>query len=92
MLHYGRAREIAESLDLPEQLLTIHEAVGDIQSGHDVSRAIDAFKQALDLASELLADPKRLRQLGDIARQVVLDQRGATIRSMAVIRDLLGWV
>ena len=46
--------------------------------------------QALDLASDLLADPERLRRLGGIARQVVLDQRGATARSMAVIRELLG--
>lgn len=45
--------------------------------------------QALDVASGLLADPERMRQLGDIARQVVLEQRGATVRSMDVIKELL---
>ena len=46
-------------------------------------------RQTLDLASELLSDPERLQRLGGIARQVVLDQRGATSRSMDVIRKLL---
>ncbi len=46
-------------------------------------------EQALALASKLLADPKQLRKLGAIARQVVLDQRGATSRSMTVIQKLL---
>jgi 3-deoxy-D-manno-octulosonic-acid transferase len=45
--------------------------------------------QALARASELLADPARLDAVGHAARQVVLDQRGATARSMDVIRPLL---
>ena len=45
--------------------------------------------EALKVASELLADPDRLQRLGELARQVVLDQRGATARSMAVIRESL---
>ncbi len=49
-------------------------------------------KQALDLISELLTDPERLRRLGDIARQLVLDQRGATVRSMDVIGQLLNQI
>lgn len=45
--------------------------------------------QALALASRLLAEPDRLEQVGEIARQVVLAQRGATARSMKVIDELL---
>jgi len=37
----------------------------------------------------LLADPARLEACGRAARQVVLDQRGATERSLAVIRPYL---
>jgi DNA-binding SARP family transcriptional activator len=52
LFHYECAREIAESLDLPEQLLTIHEAIGDIQIWRDVPQSIEAFKQALNLATD----------------------------------------
>jgi 3-deoxy-D-manno-octulosonic-acid transferase len=45
--------------------------------------------QALALASRLLGDADDLKRVGDIARQVVLAQRGATARSMKVIVELL---
>lgn len=45
--------------------------------------------QALVQASRLLADPDLLRAAGLAARQVVLEQRGATERSMAVLRPYL---
>jgi 3-deoxy-D-manno-octulosonic-acid transferase len=45
--------------------------------------------QALEMAAGLLNDPKRLDELGQTARQVVLDQRGATARSMAMIEPYL---
>ena len=46
-------------------------------------------EQALARATELLADPELLSRTGQAARQVVLDQRGATERSMAVIAPYL---
>jgi len=46
-------------------------------------------REALATASMLLADPARLEACGRAARQVVLDQRGATERSLAVIRPYL---
>jgi len=46
-------------------------------------------EQALDVAAGLLKDPSRMADLGEIARQVVLDQRGATDRSMAMIEPYL---
>ncbi len=45
--------------------------------------------EALATAGKLLADPDLLHHLGHQARQVVLDQRGATERSMKVIRPYL---
>ncbi len=45
--------------------------------------------QALQVAGKLLADPAALHDLGRQARRVVLDQRGATERSMNVIRPFL---
>jgi len=45
--------------------------------------------QALETAAGLLADPGRLAELGRTARQVVLDQRGATARSLAVLEPYL---
>jgi tetratricopeptide (TPR) repeat protein len=50
--HYERAREVAESLALPEQLAIIHEAIGDNQFLRDVAEAIDAFDHALKLTTE----------------------------------------
>lgn len=44
---------------------------------------------AHDHARALLADPAACAEVGEAARQVVLDQRGATERSMAVLRPLL---
>jgi DNA-binding SARP family transcriptional activator len=55
LFHYGRAREIAASLDLPEQLSSIHEAMGDIQDWSDISQAIGSFERALNLTT----DPER---------------------------------
>jgi len=46
--------------------------------------------QALSAASRLLKDPALLEKTGDIARQVVLDQRGATAKSLAVLGPALG--
>ncbi len=46
--------------------------------------------QALSAASRLLENPTLLEQTGDIARQVVLDQRGATAKSLAVLGPALG--
>ncbi len=46
-------------------------------------------EEALAVAGKLLADSHRLHELGQQARQVVLDQRGATQRSMAVISPYL---
>lgn len=46
-------------------------------------------EQALEVATGLLNDSLRLKELGQIARQVVLDQRGATERSMAMIEPYL---
>jgi len=45
---------------------------------------------ALDLTHQLLANSQELVNLGQQARQVVLDQRGATARSLAVIEPFLG--
>ena len=45
--------------------------------------------QALAVAGGLLKDPARLEALGKTARQVVLDQRGATARSLAMIEPYL---
>jgi len=45
--------------------------------------------EALAAASRLLADETERRRRGDLARQVVLDQRGATARSLALIEPWL---
>jgi 3-deoxy-D-manno-octulosonic-acid transferase len=45
---------------------------------------------ALDRAHALLSDPDLLRRTGEAAREVVLDQRGATARSLDVLRPRLG--
>lgn len=44
---------------------------------------------ALARASDLFGDPDRCRRTGEAARQVVLDQRGATAKSLAVLRPYL---
>jgi 3-deoxy-D-manno-octulosonic-acid transferase len=46
-------------------------------------------QQAFEVASGLLNDPERLQELGQVARQIVLDQRGATARSMAMIEPYI---
>lgn len=45
--------------------------------------------EALDQAGRLLADRELLRATGEQARQVVLDQRGATERSLQAIKPFL---
>jgi 3-deoxy-D-manno-octulosonic-acid transferase len=45
--------------------------------------------EALAVAADLLKDPARLEALGETARQVVLDQRGATARSMAMLEPYI---
>jgi 3-deoxy-D-manno-octulosonic-acid transferase len=45
--------------------------------------------EALDRAARLLGDPDLLQRTGEAARQVVLDQRGATARSLDVLRPYL---
>lgn len=45
--------------------------------------------EALQAATQLLNDPARLADLGRKARQVVLEQRGATEKSMGIIAPLL---
>jgi 3-deoxy-D-manno-octulosonic-acid transferase len=46
-------------------------------------------EDALAHATRLLTDPAALAAAGSAARQAVLDQRGATERSLAVILPLL---
>ena len=45
--------------------------------------------EAPETAAALFNDPDRLAALGENARQVVLDQRGATERSLAVIEPYI---
>ena len=45
--------------------------------------------EALEHAAALLADPALLRETGAKARRVVLEQRGATEKSMALLRSCL---
>ena len=75
LLHYGRAREIAESLDLPAQLSTIHEAIGDLELWRDIPKSIDAFERALNLAT---VSEKRATIKSKIGSAYVLvgDERG----------------
>ena len=56
---------------------------------HGVGFVLETPQQALAVAMDLLADKKELERLGTTARRFVLDQRGATVRSLAVIRELL---
>ena len=50
---------------------------------------LDNSREALKVADDLLKDNDRLKSLGKTARQVVLDQRGATERSLAMIEPYL---
>ncbi|MCP4536608.1 MAG: protein kinase [Chloroflexi bacterium] len=52
LFHYDHAHEIAESLDLSEQLLSIYQVLGDIQGFRDSSQSIDAYERALSLAPD----------------------------------------
>ena len=45
--------------------------------------------EALAKAGELLADTDLLQETGRKARQVVLDQRGATAKSLAMLAEFL---
>lgn len=55
------------------------------QAGFVTARPADA----LACASRLLGDPDLLARTGDVARQVVLEQRGAAARSFEVLRRYL---
>jgi len=83
LFHYGRAREIAESLDLLEQLLTIHEAMGDIQSLRDTAQAIDAFEHALNLATKAEKRAAIKSKIGS-AYVMVGDERGLEFLEAAI--------
>ena len=50
---------------------------------------LENSREALKVADGLFKDNKRLESLGETARQVVLDQRGATERSLAMIEPYL---
>ena len=50
---------------------------------------LENSREALKVADGLLKDNERLKSLGETARQVVLDQRGATERSLAMIEPYL---
>lgn len=52
-------------------------------------RILTVPRDALAAATDLLADDNERRRVGDLAHQVVLDQRGATARSLALIRPWL---
>jgi tetratricopeptide (TPR) repeat protein len=83
LLHYERARKVAASLDLPEQLLTIYEAMGDIQFFRDVPKSILAFEQALDLASDNKRRAAIKFKVGQMYVQVG-DERGLEFSEAAV--------
>ena len=50
---------------------------------------LEDSRTALEVAHGLLQDNDRLMALGETARQVVLDQRGATERSLAMVEPYL---
>ena len=52
-------------------------------------RVLKKPAEALAAASELLADEDRRKQVGELAHEVVLEQRGATARSIALIEPWL---
>jgi tetratricopeptide (TPR) repeat protein len=75
LLHLERAREVAESLDLPEQLVSIDDAMGDVEYWRDIPKSIEAFERALNLATN---SQKRATIKSKIGSAYVLvgDERG----------------
>jgi len=55
LFHYERAREVAEALELPDRLLDIYEAIGDVHHVRGDAQSVAALENALALA----ADPRR---------------------------------
>jgi tetratricopeptide (TPR) repeat protein len=81
--YYERAAEIAESLERPQQLLTIYEEIGRLQSSSNELRAVDAFLQAL----ELTQFPEKRAQLKSsigAAYASIGDERGLPYLEQAV--------
>jgi len=65
---------------------------------HDIAELLTKNNAAIQVRSEqglfkslkgLLINPKESERLGNAARQIVLDQRGATQRTVALIKELL---
>ncbi|MFN2226070.1 MAG: protein kinase domain-containing protein [Anaerolineae bacterium] len=55
LFHYERALEVAQVLEVPDRLLDIYEAIGEVHHIRGDAQAVAAFEQALALAS----DPRR---------------------------------
>ena len=83
LLHYGRAREIAESLDLPEWLQAIYEAIGDAQLFRDVPESAHAFEQPLNLTTDPAKRTGIKSKIGT-TYAMVGDQRGREFLEAAI--------
>ena len=83
LFHYERACQVAESLDLPEQLLIIYETMGDIQGLRDDSKAIEAYECALDLALDVEKRAAIKSKIGTICVWNV-DERGPGLLEEAI--------
>ncbi len=83
LFHYGHACEIAESLDLPEQLLIIYEAMGDIQRSRDFSQSVDAYERALNLTTEPEKQVSIKSKIGSMYARVG-DERGQELLAAAI--------
>ncbi len=83
LLHYGLACEIAESLDLPKQLLIIYEAMGDIQRSRDFSQSVDAFERALKLTTDPEKQVSIKSKIGSMYARVG-DERGQELLEAAI--------
>lgn len=64
-------------------------AEAELLVGRGAGMVVRRPVEALQTAQQWLADPSALARLGQTARQVVLEQRGATAKSLEVIRPLL---
>ncbi len=82
LLHFERAREIAESLDLPEQLASIDEAIGDVELWRDIPKSIDAFERALNLVTSAERKATIKSKIGS-AYVLVGDERGLSFLEAA---------
>ncbi|MHB8079983.1 MAG: hypothetical protein ACYDIE_12105, partial [Candidatus Krumholzibacteriia bacterium] len=68
----------------------IHNAVeAGILVAHGAGQVVRRPAVAVAAAAQLLADPARLAAAGAAARAVVLAQRGATGRSLALLRSCM---